>query len=278
MIKITINNCVYFVHPVYDLYASDENGNIIHILKKIPNKGRKTNNGYVSCCVRKHGDKQKTHQVHRFVWECFNGVIPEGKVINHLNNNKEDNRLCNLQLLTHQQNCKKSAKNRDYSFNSQNHKNRKCVKATNKNTNEVTYYNSMSAIQQHIGINAGIVKMVCEGLNHCKSGKSKKDGHSYTFEYIKQDDLPDDCKKSANIRPKRVSDEDKKKNQIETIKKWQKKEFECKNCGKVFYSDCLRLDPEPLKFTLAMKLGDITMHVECITPVSSILPASEIVT
>lgn len=51
-----------------------------------------------------------------------------------------------------------------------------------------------------------------------------------------------------------------------------------KNCGKVFYSDCLRLDPKPSKFTLAMKLGDITMHVECITPVSSILPASEIVT
>ena len=92
----------------------------------------------------------------------------------------------------------------------------------------------MSAVQQHLGINAGIVKMVCEGLNHCKLGVSKKDGHSYTFQYIKQDDLPTDHKKSANIRPKRVSDEDKKKHQMETIKKWQSKEFKCPYCRKVY--------------------------------------------
>ena len=80
---------------------------------------------------------------------------------------------------------------------------RKCVKATNINTNEVSYYNSMYAIQQHLGINAGIVKMVCEGLNNCKSGISKKDGCSYTFQYIKQDELPDNYKKSLNIKTKK---------------------------------------------------------------------------
>ena len=169
--------------------------------------------------VRKYGGIQKRYQVHRFVWECYNGIIPDGKVIDHINNNKKDNRLCNLQLMTPQQNCKKSAKNRDYSFAAQNHKNRKCVKAINKDTNEVTYYYSMSAVQQHIGINAGIVKMVCESINGYKSGVSKKDGNSYTFQYIKQDDLPDNYKKSANKRPQRVSDEDKKKHQMEAIKK-----------------------------------------------------------
>ena len=30
MSNIEIENCVYKVHPVYNLYASDENGNIIH--------------------------------------------------------------------------------------------------------------------------------------------------------------------------------------------------------------------------------------------------------
>ena len=90
----------------------------------------------------------------------------------------EDNRLYNLQIVTQQANCKKSAKKRDYTFAANNFQNRKCVKI-NQTTQGVVYFNSMYAIQQHLGINAGIVKMVCEGLNNCKTGISKKDGHHY---------------------------------------------------------------------------------------------------
>ena len=232
MTKITIEECVYIVHPIYDLYASSKDGNIINIIKKVPKKGNKKRD--VKCDmqvnVRKYGGMQKRYQVHRFVYECFNGSIPDGKVIDHINNDKEDNRLCNLQLMTPQQNCKKSAKDRDYSFVAQNHKNRKCLKAINKDTNEISYYNSLYAVNQHLGVNVGIVKMVCEGFNGYKSGISKKDGHSYSFEYVKEDDLPDDHKKSANKRPRRVSDEDKKKHRME----WRKKEYKCPKCDKTF--------------------------------------------
>ena len=198
------------------------------------NKGNKNRRGYMIHCIRKYGGRQKTYQIHWFVWECFNGVIPEGKVIDHINNNKEDNRLSNLQLMTPKENCKKSAKDRDYTFTAKNYKNRKCVKATNKNTNEVSFYNSLYTVNQFININPGTVKMVCEGLNNCKSGVSKKDGCSYTFEYVREDDLPNDCKKSANIRPKRIPEEDKKKHNLERVKKWQKKESKCPNCDKSY--------------------------------------------
>ena len=68
-------------------------------------------NGYIHCVVRQKGQKnQKAYCVHRFIWECFNDLIPDGKVIDHINNDKTDNRLCNLQLMTQQENCKKSAK------------------------------------------------------------------------------------------------------------------------------------------------------------------------
>ena len=231
MTTITINNNVYKIHPTYDLYAASQDGNIINIIKRVPHKGNKTHGGYLNCMVRKHSQSgQKTYQVHRFVFECFNGLILEGEVIDHANNKKDDNRLCNLQLITPQQNCKKSAKDRDYTFARKNCENKKCVKAINKNTNEVSYYNSMYAINQHLGINAGIVKMVCEGTNNCKSGISKKDGDSYTFEYIKKEDLPDNYKKSSNIRPRRVSDEEKKKKQIE----WWNKDWQCLNCEKIY--------------------------------------------
>ena len=223
MSNIEINNCVYKVHPVYNLYASDKNGNIIHLVKQVPSIGQKHKSGYMLCMVRKHGQNgQKGYMVHRFAYECFNGKIPDGKVIDHVNNIKDDNRLCNLQLMSHQENCKKSAKRRDYTFAAKNHQNKKCVKATNCDTNEVSYYNSMYAIQQHLSI------------NNCKTGISKIDNHSYKFEYVKKEDMPANFKKSANIRPIRVSVEDKKKHQKEAIKRWQQKEYECPRCGKTY--------------------------------------------
>ena len=198
MSKIQIKESVYSVHPVFNLYASNENGDIIHIIKNIPTKGNKKKNGYLSITVRKQGGSKKTMYSHRFVWECFNGLIPDGQVIDHINNVKTDNRLCNLQMFTHQQNCKKAAKKRDYSFVSKNRENRKCVKATNLKTKNVSYFTSMYAAQEFLGINAGIIKMVCEGLNNCKSGKSKKDGCYYVFQFIKPDELPFDCLKKNN--------------------------------------------------------------------------------
>ena len=195
MSNIEISNCVYKVHPIYDLYASDKDGNVINIIKEVPHLGHKSSSVYLQCSVRKYSGKYKVYYVHRFVWECYNGNIPEGKVIDHINNNKEDNRLCNLQLLTQQQNCKKSAINRDYTFVAKNHVNKKCVRATNIITKEVSYFNRMYAVQQHLQINVGIVKMVCEGVNNCKSGVSKKTGNSYKFEYVKKDDLPDNYEK-----------------------------------------------------------------------------------
>ena len=184
------------------------------------------------CVVRKHGQNgQKGYSVHRFVYECFNGIIPDGKVIDHVNNIKDDNRLCNLQLMTHQENCEKSAKRRDYTFVAKNHQNKKCVKAINIEKNEVSYYNSMYSINQHLGINAGIVKMVCEGINNCKTGISKKD----KFEYVEKDELPADHKKSAtDIRSNRVPVEDKKKHHKEAVKRWQQKEYECSKCGETY--------------------------------------------
>lgn len=78
-------------------------------------------------CVNLEG--QKSYQVHRFVRECYNGLIPDGKVIDYINEIRDDNLLYNLQLMTQQQNCKKTDKKRDYTFVKFSHQNKKCVKA-----------------------------------------------------------------------------------------------------------------------------------------------------
>ena len=175
--------------------AANESGDVLNIVKKKPIEGNKNSNGYIMCSVRKHAQKgQKSYY---------------------------DNRLCNLQQ-------------RDYTFAAKNHQNKKCVKAINCETKEVSYYNSMYAVQQHLGINAGIVKMVCEKINRCKTGISKIDNHSYKFEYVNKQDMPDDYKKSANIRPNKVPIEERKKHITEAIKRWQQKEYKCPKCGKTF--------------------------------------------
>ena len=233
MSNIEIKNCVYKLHSVYDLYAANEDGDIINIVKK-DHIGYKHYTGYMYCSVRKYGQKsQKRYRVHRFIWECFNGLIPNDKVIDHINDIKDDNRLCNLQLVTSSENSKKSAKNRDYSFVKHNNKNKKCVRATDTSTNEVSYYNSLYVFQQNLNINAGIVKVVCDQTYGRKTGISKKDGHSYKFEYVKKEDMPDDYIKAANIHFN-LSDEEKKKHAIEATKKWQNKEFTCPRCDKTY--------------------------------------------
>lgn len=56
--KIGINKNVYSIHPIYDLYAADERGNVIHKIKKELTKGRKFHNGYMIFNV-KNVDKSK---------------------------------------------------------------------------------------------------------------------------------------------------------------------------------------------------------------------------
>lgn len=43
--------------------------------------------------------------MHRIIWETFKGKIPEGYEIDHINTIRNDNRLENLRLATHKENC-----------------------------------------------------------------------------------------------------------------------------------------------------------------------------
>lgn len=48
------------------------------------------------------------HLAHTFIWRAFNGDIPKGYEVDHIDNDRTNNKLNNLQLLTKSQNNQKA--------------------------------------------------------------------------------------------------------------------------------------------------------------------------
>lgn len=67
-------------------------------------KGAKLDCGYISYTIN-----NKSVLGHLLVWKAFKGEKKDGMVINHINGNKHDNRLSNLEEVTHKENLLKAS-------------------------------------------------------------------------------------------------------------------------------------------------------------------------
>lgn len=208
-------------HPIYDCYYCDPlTGNVFSIFTSKKLNDGKTNQ-YLSVSVRGRTTKQKTLQAHRFVWECVHGTINEDNVeIDHIDEIKSNNKIDNLQLLTHKKNLEKSVKKRDYSFVKNNHANRRAIKATCEDGN-VTHYESIAKASKATGINVGLISYSVRKLNNCKGGTSKTDGKYYTFEYSDQE--LEISKRVRNGNKKILTDEDRRERSKLYMKKYLSK-------------------------------------------------------
>lgn len=63
----------------------------------------KHKSGYMIVLLYKNGKRKQT-LVHRLVYEAFNGEIPEGYEVNHIDENKVNNRSDNLNLMSRKEN------------------------------------------------------------------------------------------------------------------------------------------------------------------------------
>lgn len=89
--------------PSFPNYMATKDGRIYSVKNKRFLSLKSESKGYQKCNLYNENGV-KNVRVHRVVWEAFNGAIPDGYEINHKNEIRNDNRLENLELLTHHQN------------------------------------------------------------------------------------------------------------------------------------------------------------------------------
>ena len=154
-------------------FRKGKNGSLASVKEKIL-KSSMLNSGYYIIGLTKQSIL-KFYYVHRLVWESFNGSISEGYEINHLNEKKFDNRLENLNLMTHRENInygtgiERSVKKRA------NGKKSKSVLQLTLDNILVKEYPSIKQVEREKGFNIGNICACCKGRH--------KQAYGYIWRY-----------------------------------------------------------------------------------------------
>ena len=123
-----------------------------------PGKNRK---GYLYIALWKNGIG-KYFKIHRLVYSAFVGEIPEGLQCNHIDENKENNRVDNLNLMTSKENNNWGTHNARVAAAMINHSQKsKPVEAIDKITGRVVYsFPSINEAHKQ-GFNQGNISQCC---------------------------------------------------------------------------------------------------------------------
>ena len=179
-----IDNQVWKKHPILKNVECSEFG-FVRVDGKIrkcclltTSKPHQSFRGYFRVTVNK-----KSYPVSHLVYECFNGIIPEGFVIDHINTHPWDNRISNLRAVTQKENNRnpltlqhlKKAKTRDCGYP---------VLQRDKKTDEIIgYFESISEANRMTGIDSVTIQRVCspKWLHYKTAGGFKWERAKYRY-------------------------------------------------------------------------------------------------
>lgn len=155
-------------------------------------KGNKGADGYIRVDLKLPNCSRKKYLVHRMVYECF--VSTDYKIINHIDGNKTNNIVNNLESVSHQENMKKAA-------NETNAWNFKQVAQYDLEGNYIrTFLNASDAARA-----VNILPSSMRNAIRLREGKTQ----GYIFKYITKDETSSTIsEESRAISPKRVTSQD----------------------------------------------------------------------
>ena len=100
---------VWKCHPVYTSYEACQSGRVRNRQTGKILLGGRNSSGY-KVVKPVWGKRRVERGLHRIVYECFKGIPPAGHHIDHVNGDKDDCCLANLESLSHQQHMAKTLK------------------------------------------------------------------------------------------------------------------------------------------------------------------------
>lgn len=163
----------------FGCYEINKDGIIISKYYNKPLKGSIWNNDYI---VGKFKLKDGTrHPIlwHRVIWQYFNGDIPDGIQINHIDENKANNALSNLNLMTPAENSNYGTRNKRVSISKTNLPSMsKKVGQIDKTTGEIIcIYPSIRETERLGNFDSGAVSACCKN-------KYMREGNNIYKNYI----------------------------------------------------------------------------------------------
>lgn len=113
--------------------------------------------GYLRTILSKNGVKTQ-YQTHRLVYETFESDIPNGLQVNHIDENKENNCVENLNLMTPKENM-------NWGTNRQRaaEKYKKTLYQYDKNNNLICVFDSIKSACEKYNIFQGNISSCCSG-------------------------------------------------------------------------------------------------------------------
>lgn len=154
-------------------FRKGENDCLVSVKERIL-KPQLNHRGYYRVALCKNS-KLKAYRVNRLVYEAFNGSIPEGLQVNHINEIKTDNRLENLNLMTHKENCNWGTGIERRAKKQINGKCSKPVLQYDLNDNLVKEYPSIRQVERETGF-------ANQNIINCCKGKLKQ-AYGYIWKY-----------------------------------------------------------------------------------------------
>lgn len=142
-------------------------------------KGDITIHGYKRVTLFDENGITKKYAVHGLVAQAFIPNPKNKEEVNHINENKTDNRVSNLEWVTSSENCNYGTRNERISathIRKGNYQAKPVIMFT-LDGKELDYFNSSEEVQRKLGIGATNVSRVCRGIRNTAGGYKWRYAH-----------------------------------------------------------------------------------------------------